>query len=80
MVVQFETGLHAIIVVELDECKAAAFVLRVVLLCGHANHRRGVFLEVFGERLLVGGVWQVACKYIALAVAVPYIYIRAIVC
>lgn len=60
VVVQLEAGLHAVVVVKLNECKAAA-LLRIFLLSGDADCGRGVLFEVLGQGLVVGGVGKVAC-------------------
>lgn len=61
MVVQLETGLHAVIVVKLDEGKASAFVLRVILIGCDTDSGWGVLFKVLGQGLLVGRVGKVAC-------------------
>lgn len=50
---QLEGGLHAVVMIELDECKAAAFC-RGLFLCRDAHFCRRVLLKVFLERLFVG--------------------------
>lgn len=62
VVVQLEAGLHAVVVVELNECEATALVLGVILIGCDTDCGRRVLLEVLGERLLVGGVGKVACN------------------
>ena len=57
--VQLETGLHAVVVVELDEAEAAALG-RLVDLGGYADGNGGDLLEVLGEGLFVGGVGEVS--------------------
>jgi hypothetical protein len=72
VVVQLETGLHAVVVVKLDEGKAAAFG-GVFFLRGDADCGRRVLLEVLGQGLVVGGVGKVACicEYIWLDTVSP---------
>lgn len=53
VVVQLERGLHPVVVLELDECKAAA-LLRLVLLCCDAHCCRRDLLEVLRDGLGVG--------------------------
>lgn len=59
MVVQLKAGLHAVVVVELDEGEAAAFAGGFFLGCD-ADEGWGVLFEVLGEGFVVGGVGQVA--------------------
>lgn len=61
MVVQLETGLHAVIVVELDEGEASALVLGVILIGCDADSGWGVLFKVLGQGLLGGRVGKVAC-------------------
>lgn len=57
--VQLQTGLHAIVVVELDEAEAAALG-RLVDLGGYADGNGRDLFEVLGEGLFVGGVGEVS--------------------
>lgn len=61
VVVQFQTGLQAVVVIKLDECEASASFTRVVFLCGDAHVSRRVLFEVFLHGLGVCGVGEVAC-------------------
>lgn len=58
--VQFKRRLHAVEIVELDECKTAAF-LGLVLFRENAHCCGRVLLEVFLHGLGVGGVGEVSC-------------------
>lgn len=64
MVVRFQTRLHAVEVLELDEAEAAAF-LWVVSLCCDADFRRWVLLEVLGYGLDVGGEGEVSWSLVS---------------
>lgn len=57
--VQLQSGLHAVVVLELDECKAAAFG-RLVLLCRDAHCSGRNLLKVFRDGLGVGGVGEIS--------------------
>lgn len=57
--IQLQTRLHAVKVLELDECEPAAFS-GLVLFRGDADRGRGVFGEVVLERFGVGGVGEVS--------------------
>lgn len=57
--IQLEAGLHAVVVVELDEGEAAALGWGFFLSCD-ADFGRRVLLEVLGEGLEVCGVGQVS--------------------
>lgn len=59
--VQLETGLHAIVVVELDEAETAALG-RLVDLGGYADGNGRDLLEVLGQGLFVGGVGEVSYR------------------
>jgi hypothetical protein len=61
MVVKLEAGLHAIVVVELDEGETAA-LLGSLGLSRNANRGGRVLLEVLCERFEVCGVGKVACN------------------
>lgn len=57
--VQFQTGLHAVEFLELDEAEAAASV-RVLLLGRHAHGDWGDLGEVLGDGRSGGGVREVS--------------------
>ena len=59
MVVQLETGLHAIVIVEFDEGEPTAFGGGFFLGCD-ADCGGGVLLKVLGEGLVGCGVGQVS--------------------
>jgi hypothetical protein len=63
VVVQLETGLHAVVVVKLNECKATALVLGVILVGSNTDCGRRVLFKVLGQGLLVGRVRKVACSF-----------------
>ena len=61
VVVQLEAGFHAVVVIKLNECKAAALVLGVILIGRNTDRGRRVLFKVLGQGLLVGRVGKVAC-------------------
>lgn len=67
VVVQLETGLHAIKVFELDECKTAASGGLVLFGCD-ADRGWWVFDEVLFDALVVCGVGKVSCGAIRLVI------------
>ena len=59
VMIQLQTRLHAIEILELDECKAATFGWSVFLCCD-ADRGRRVFGKVGFDGFVVGGVGEVS--------------------